>query len=284
MKNKTNSLIIEAQPCNYNQLAYFLTQTLRFHRHLDWFETLEWLGSQPFLLQMDSDRIQAFLCATKEMNDTAWVRSFAVRKCLSSEKSWSFLFNSALLKLKELNVTNLSALAMHPWFKELLINSNFQNLQNIVVLEWQGVLPQQEKSNPEVEIHLMTADDLSGVEAIDHLAFPSLWRNSQRELRKAFQQKGISTVATKDNQIIGYQISTGMSIYAHLARLAVAPRYQRQGVAYTIIFDLLTRIISQGYWRLTVNTQSDNTPSLKLYDQFNFKRTGEEIPVYQLKI
>lgn len=284
MTAEIHSTIVEAQPDQYDQLADFLTQSIRIHRHLDWFETLEWLGVQPFLLQMDPDRIQAFLCATQEMKDIAWVRSFAVLKRLSTKKAWLPLLNKGLLMLKERNVSRLAALSMHPWFKELLIASGFENLQNIVVLEWEGGLLREDKINSEIDIRLMTTKDLAQVEQVDHLAFPALWRNSRRELRKAFTQKGISTVAILHGQIIGYQISTAMSIYAHLARLAVAPAYQHQGVAYTIIFDLLNKIKSQGFWRVTVNTQSDNIPSLNLYDKLNFRRTGEEIPVYQLEV
>jgi ribosomal protein S18 acetylase RimI-like enzyme len=73
-----------------------------------------------------------------------------------------------------------------------------------------------------------------------------------------------------------------MTIYGHLARLAVHPEFQRMGIAYSLVYDLLRQFDQQGFWRVTVNTQSDNQPSLSLYKQFGFKRTGEEIPVYDL--
>jgi len=130
----------------------------------------------------------------------------------------------------------------------------------------------------------MDFTDLPVVEEIDRLAFPPLWQNSLSGLTKAFNQTGISTVAIKDGEIVGYQISTAMTIYGHLARLAVHPECQREGIAYTLVYDLLKRFDQRGFWRVTVNTQSDNRASLRLYEKFGFERTSEEIPVYSLRI
>jgi len=91
-------------------------------------------------------------------------------------------------------------------------------------------------------------------------------------------------VALDYDNIIGYQISTTMTIYGHLARLAVHPDFQNAGIGYAIVYDLLKRLEQQGLSRITVNTQSNNLPSLKLYKQLGFIRTGEEIPVYELEI
>ena len=126
--------------------------------------------------------------------------------------------------------------------------------------------------------------DLAAIEAIDQAAFPSLWQNSLAGLTKAFHQPGISTVAVKGDSIVGYQISTAMTIYGHLARLAVEPDEQRQGIAYALVYDLLKQFEHRGFWRVTVNTQSDNRASLRLYQKFGFVRTKEEIKVYELQL
>jgi RimJ/RimL family protein N-acetyltransferase len=47
---------------------------------------------------------------------------------------------------------------------------------------------------------------------------------------------------------------------------------------------LLQKFDERGLWRVTVNTQSDNKPSLKLYKKFGFKKTKEEIPAYELNL
>jgi ribosomal protein S18 acetylase RimI-like enzyme len=151
-------------------------------------------------------------------------------------------------------------------------------------MEWQGKFPSAARRNTDIGIRTMQFQDLTEVERIDRTAFPSLWQNSPAGLSKAFSQPGISTVAVKEGKIVGYQISTSMTIYGHLARLAVDPDCQRQGIAFALVYDLLKQFEHRGFWRVTVNTQSDNRASLKLYKKFGFRRTSEEIKVYSLDL
>lgn len=283
-KTSTDSTIVSATPDNYDQLANFIHQNNRMHRHLDWFGPLDWLGNQPFLMALKDQKIQAALCATPENKETAWIRTFVIQKHLPLAPTWHRLLSRAIQKLRDLGTDRLAALALHGWFEALLVDSGFSNRQNIVVLEWQGNLPEQKFFQPVIDIRPMQLNDLPEVETIDQLAFPPLWQNTLAGLNKAFNQPGISTVALKDGRIIGYQISTSMTIYGHLARLAVHPDFQCQGIAFSLVYDLLTEFNRRGYWRITVNTQSNNLPSLKLYKKFGFKRTPEEIPVYEITV
>ena len=276
--------IIEATPAHYNALADFYNQNINTHRHLDWFSTLDWIGSHPYLIETNEERIQAVLCAAPENEESAWIRVFGASKLIDEVACWERLFPIAVKVLKDKGVKRLAALALHPWFNTILKMSGFKNRQNIVVLEWQGKFPPKGYLNPEVILRPMHITDLPAVEAIDKAAFPSLWQNSLIGLTKAFHQPGISTVAVKGETIIGYQISTAMTIYGHLARLAVEPEEQQQGIAYALVDDLLKQFEHRGFWRVTVNTQSDNRASLRLYQKFGFSRTKEEIKVYELQL
>ncbi|MDY6872698.1 MAG: GNAT family N-acetyltransferase [Chloroflexota bacterium] len=276
--------IIDATQAIYDRLADFLNQNIKTHRHLDWFSSLEWVGRQPYLVSLEDGLIQAALCATPENKDSAWVRLYGVSKRLEEAGPWRQMLPMAVARLREMKVKQLAALALHPWFETLLVNSNFTNQQNIVVLEWQGQLPPKFRRNPDIEIRTMQFQDLPEVERIDKAAFPSLWQNSPAGLSKAFHQPGISTVAIKNDRIVGYQISTVMTIYGHLARLAVDPNHQREGIALALVYDLLQQFERRGFWRVTVNTQSNNRASLKLYQKFGFRRTSEEIKVYSLTL
>ena len=272
---------IEASPEIYTQLAGFLNQNIQTHRHLDWFSSLDWIGYHPYLVEMTDDQIQAVLCAAPENAEAAWIRLYAACRGLDATLPWKRLLPQAVSQLQAQGVTTLATLAIHPWFETLVKNAGFANRQNIVVMEWQGTFPKRMKINEDIIIRPMHIDDLTKVELIDHAAFPPLWQNSIAGLTKAFGQTGISTVAVKDDEIVGYQISTTMTIYGHLARLAVAPEYQHQGIAFTLIHDLLKQFERLGFWRITVNTQSENRLSAKLYQSLNFKRTGEEIKVFE---
>jgi len=139
--------ISRATKTDYEQLATFLNQNPRIHRHLDWFTPLEWLGQQPFLLEKTNSQIQAVLCAVPENQEAAWIRFFGVRKNQKIDPLWEEMLNVAIQDLQINNVGLLATLSLHSWFKSLLGNSGFKHKQNILVLEWQGKLPDPGQKN-----------------------------------------------------------------------------------------------------------------------------------------
>ena len=261
-------------------ISRFLNQNHLIHRHLDWFSPLDWLGQQPFLVERNQDHIQAIMLTTPEVDEATWIRLFSAENNLSIQDTWDRLLSKTILMLKDVNISQLAALSFSGWFNDLLLRSNFYHQNTIVVLEWKGDLQDRAIAAPHIHIRPMRPEDLPKIEHIDRLAFSSLWQNSLRGLTKAYKQPGICTVATNHNRIIGYQISTAVTIQGHLARLAVHPEHQGQGVASALVLDLLKQLARLGVWCVTVNTQSDNNPSLALYDKFGFKPTPETIPVY----
>lgn len=276
--------IIQACEDDYEELANFFSQNNQVHRHLDWFSPLEWVGKEPYLLLKSKKEIHAVLCTVPENKETAWIRVFGKKVDEEISDTWEQMLPKAVVDLRNKGVKLLASLSLHPWFETTLIDSGFEHRQSIVVLEWQNELPDPKVINPQIQIKHLQLKDLPTVAEIDQLAFPPLWQNSLAGLTKAFNQTGISTIAVNKDEIIGYQISTAMTIYGHLARLAVNPDFQRQRIGLTLVYDLLKKFEQRGFWRVTVNTQSDNHASLRLYEKLNFQPTGEEIPVYGLPL
>jgi len=274
--------IIQASNDDYDQIADFLNNNMHIHRHLDWFSSLEWIGKQPFLLEIAQNSIIAMFCAVPDNEKVAWIRIFGVRHHKYVVPSWELLLSEAITQLRSMNINHLATLVLHPWFKKLILPSEFKHLQDVIVLEWQGDLPKIKKQNDQVQIRHMQLEDLRVVTEIDHLAFSPLWQNTFEDFQKACCLSGIMTVATIKDQLVGYQISTTSAMGGHLARLAVLPEYQRKGIAFLLVHDLLEKFSRQECSKVTVNTQSDNKPSLALYHKFGFRKTAEEIPVYEL--
>jgi ribosomal protein S18 acetylase RimI-like enzyme len=279
-----NRAIIKATIEHKLEISRFLNQENPTHRHLDWFSPLDWLGQQPYLLEKYQDHIQAVMLSAPEVKGATWLRLFSAENTLSIQDTWDRLLAKTILMLKDLNITQFAALSFSNWFKDLLLKANFFQHNTIVVLEWNRDQIDKEITAPHINIRPMRPKDLPEIEHIDHLAFSSLWQNSLSGLTKAYKQPGICTVATDHDRIIGYQISTVVTIQGHLARLAVHPEHQRQGVASALVLDLLERLVGLGAWCITVNTQSDNNPSLALYEKFGFKTTPETIPVYLFQV
>ena len=255
------------------------------HRHLDWRPPLDWLGHEPYFVAEKAERIVAALACPPDPPGIAWLRMFAATVKTTPEAAWERLWPLALDKLQKHPSVTAAAIPLQAWFKELLTDNGFTHTHNVIVLAWENsgnTLPPAKKNS---FVRPMTQPDLEKVLLVDEAAFGSLWRNSLQSLELAFSQAAIATVAEDEQgEITGYQISTPSPTGAHLARLAVHPDTQGQGVGYALVRNLLLEYKDTHHRRISVNTQNDNQTSLALYEKAGFETTGDEYPVYQFEI
>jgi ribosomal protein S18 acetylase RimI-like enzyme len=282
-----NTLIRPASPKDHQQLSNLIFFESRLHRHLDWRSPLEWLGAPFYWALEEGGQITAALACPLELDGIAWVRLFVYTGRWSAESAWGLIWSSAREEIARAGGAKVAAIAIQPWFQDVLAASGFENRQQIVMLEWRhqtsgglaGPVPA-----PGILIRRMTEADLPEVEKTDAASFDPLWQNPLETIRRAFAQALYVTVAENERGIIGYQLSTGGGQRAHLARLAVHPAVQGQGAGRALLNDLFRYITYAGISRLSVNTQSDNHASLSLYQRMGFTRTGEEYPVYTYNV
>lgn len=274
-----NTLVRPADLKDHQQLSNLVFLETRLHRHLDWRSPLEWLGA-PFYWALDEGgQITAALACPEEIPGIAWVRLFVYGGRWSAENAWNLLWSTARREIEQAGGAKVAAIAIQPWFQEVLAEGGFENHQQIVLLEWR-YQPSAAREAEGIRIRKMTEADLPEVEKTDAASFDPLWQNPLETLRRAFAQAYYATVAENDNGIIGYQLSTGGGQRAHLARLAVHPVGQGKGVGGALLSDMFTYLTYTGIRKLSVNTQSDNRVSLSLYQRMGFVRTGEQYPVY----
>jgi len=282
-----NTLVRPADPRDHQQLSNLIFFESRLHRHLDWRSPLEWLGA-PFYWALEEDgQITAALACPTERDRIAWVRLFVYTGRWSAESAWSVIWAAARQEIAQAGGASVAAIAIQPWFQDVLAGSDFENRQQIVMLEWR-YQPSFASTTPRgpdgIRIRRMTEADLPDVEQTDAASFDPLWQNPLETIRKAYGQALYATVAVNENGILGYQLSTGGGQRAHLARLAVHPAVQGKGAGRALLSDLFRYITYAGISRLSVNTQSDNQASLSLYQRMGFVRTGEEYPVYTFEV
>ena len=275
-----NSLVRPANLEDHQKLSNLIFFETHLHRHLDWRSPLEWLGD-PFFWALDEGRqISAALACPKEADDIAWVRLFVFASAWSAENAWNMLWPAAREEIGRAGGARVAAIAMQSWFQQILKDSGFQSHQRIVMLEWR-YQPWTSGSEAEgIRIRNMTEADLPHVQSVDAASFDPLWQNSLETLYRAFSQSLLVSVAEMEAGIVGYQLSTGGRQRAHLARLAVHPAWQGRGVGGALLRDLFSKLVNNGIYKLSVNTQSDNGVSLRLYQRMGFIRTGEQYPVY----
>jgi [ribosomal protein S18]-alanine N-acetyltransferase len=273
-----NSLVRPVDLNDHQQLSNLIFFETHIHRHLDWRSPLEWLGAPFYWALEEHGNITAALACPAEVMGIAWVRLFVYAGHASPDNAWTLLWSTAKDEIAHHGGATVAAIAMQPWFQQILAASSFENRQQIVMLEWQ-YQPWVASETNGIRIRKMTEADLPQVVETDNAAFHPLWHNSFDTIQLAFSQAMFATVAENSHGIFGYQISTGHGQRAHLARLAVRPEAQGQGVGRSLLSDLFTKVTRDGIVRLSVNTQSDNATSLSLYKKMGFNRTGEEYPV-----
>lgn len=273
------SLVRPANLDDHQKLSNLIFFESRLHRHLDWRSPLEWLGAPLYWALDDGRQITAALACPIEVPGIAWLRLFVHSGGWSAENAWNVLWQTARTEISQAGGARVAVIAMQPWLQQLLTISGFKNIQQIVMLEW-SYQPWAEGEAQGVRIRRMMEADLPDVERADAVSFYPLWQNSLETLHKAFAQALVATVAENDEGVIGYQLSTGATQRAHLARLAVRSDMQRRGVGRALLGDLFARLVGLGIFKLSVNTQSDNSVSLNLYQKMGFVRTGEQYPVY----
>ena len=264
-------------------IAALLNYKHRVHRHLDWKTPLELLGTEPFWVIMHQDVPVAALACQQDPPGIAWVRFFACIPRLKMDQAWQALFQKTLESFADNPPDKIVSVSISDWFETLLVKNQFKICQHIVVLAWQQPGLRERKINKNLVIKTMTEEDLEEVSFVDQSAFKPLWQHSLENLKNAFQAAAYSSIAVLDGEIVGYQISSASLYNTHLARLAVNPECQRQGIGQALVMDLIQWSMKSGIFLVTVNTQQDNKASLSLYHKMGFQETGDIFPVFIYK-
>ena len=254
------------------------------HRHLDWKNPVEWLGSPFYWVLERNSHILAVLACPQDQKEITWLRLFAHTEDVSAKEAWEILWQNAKRDLGKYGKIKVSAITLQNWMQTLLKESGFTNDEQILIMSWTGEKPPKWVLPKGVIIRSMTEADLSHVTVVDTNAFTPLWQNPLSMLEQAYSQAVSATVAESTDGIIGYQISTHSPFGAHLARLAIHTQVQRQGIASALIGDLITKLLAEKISQLSVNTQSKNERSIALYTKSGFKHTEEEHPLYSFQI
>ena len=284
MAVKVDFQVRPAASMDQRQIANLIHFESYVHRHLDWRNPLDWIGVPPYLVVEQDGRVAAALACPPDPPQVAWIRLFVNSDKLPLKEAWDILWAAAQAGLCRNGNARVAVIAMKDWFCGLLKDSGFTLRQQIVMFERREGMLAHEARPLGIEIRPMTIRDLPAVAAVDAAAFDPLWHNSLPALNRAYQQAMLSTVAESAQGLIGYLISTQNLYGAHLARLAVRPEAQGQGVGKALVSELIQGLARRGAARLTVNTQDDNFPSMALYKRLGFIATGERYPVFDFPV
>jgi [ribosomal protein S18]-alanine N-acetyltransferase len=124
-----------------------------------------------------------------------------------------------------------------------------------------------------IEIRRLQLRDLSPIDEIERAAYPTPWSRSMfaGELAKP---SSICLGAVGDERLVGYLIVSRYVDAWHVMNVAVAPEWQRRGVASALLeqlFGLTNDDDRRGY---TLEVRVSNTGAIALYKRLGFEPRG----------
>lgn len=126
---------------------------------------------------------------------------------------------------------------------------------------------------PDISLRRAVPGDLESLLAVDKQCFNDFWRYD-RPLMEEYLGSERAVVATVDDAVIGYTLSTIDRGDGMLGRLAVLPDRRRRGVGDVLVADVLGFQYRNGARSVALYTQKENETARALYEKHGFRAVG----------
>jgi ribosomal-protein-alanine N-acetyltransferase len=144
--------------------------------------------------------------------------------------------------------------------------------------------PIPDPPQPPLTIREVSISELDAIAGLDAGAFEPIWHHNRAALESASRQAATFTVIENGREMLGYQLSTWHMDSGHLARLAIRPDRQGQGLGAALVGGMLRFFAERDIAMITVNTQADNTTSQRLYRRLGFEASGHSVPFWSIDL
>ena len=250
----------------------------QFH-HIGWHPITYWLGRPASLSLVGADgATHAALLASPDKLGTVWLHLFASDTPPGAPEAWSLLWPETKKILIGMGMTKVWAMATQPWLKAILKGDGFSD-RGAVIAFWQQPSIRWPETEPMERIVPLRTDDLPAVEALDRAAFEPPWQMDSDALRETRERSLLAAELKWDGRIAGYLMAVATARGVHLTRLAVDPRDQGRGFGRAMTAYALNFFYGKGAPWITVNTQSGNQRSRRLYRSMGFSELPKTYPV-----
>jgi [ribosomal protein S18]-alanine N-acetyltransferase len=262
-----------------------LYNSYQTHVHLDWYTTEQWLDhfSAPVRLVWQEKALMGVMGCSEPLYDTSWIRLILIRDRAPTRAVLMALWESMKKALAEINVISAWLLVSNDWMLDHTSALGFEHEEMVVTLRRKSVeLPPPRPTT--LTIRAAEMEDIDRMTEVDQTAFQAPWQLSRSDLWYASRVGAIVTTAWHKGEMVGYQLSTRHRDAGHLARLAVLPTYQGQGVGGALVRHMIESFASRSVRIVTVNTQLSNVRSQHLYETYHFRRNGYDMPVWKMAL
>ena len=115
--------------------------------------------------------------------------------------------------------------------------------------------------------------DGAEIAALEKEAFPDPW--TERDIIDLITTEGAMCFSAIDGErVVAYFIGRLIPPEGELYRVAVAPDKRQRGVGYRLLDYAYKTSRGRGLESLFLEVRSKNTPAIKLYEAYGFKRIG----------
>ena len=128
-----------------------------------------------------------------------------------------------------------------------------------------------------LEIRRLAYGDLPSVLAIERRSFTTPWSLAMFVLELS-KPSGICLAATDQGRLAGYLVCSRYADVWHLMNVAIDPRRRREGIATTLLRELLTTAGASA--RYTLEVRTSNHPAITMYEGLGFRAAGHRRGYY----
>lgn len=237
------------------------------------------ISQQPFLLASHDGEPIGCLACPPDPPGVSWLRLFAVASRYDPSDLWEFLWPVAESAARNAGASTAAILLMSGWLVSFLMRSGFSQTNSVIFLE-RRIERLPTKTTLPQSIRSFQSADIPKVVQLDNMAFEPIWQYSHSGMQTALAHSSLALVAEEDGDIAGYLIVSTSALGVHIARLAVEPKWQGRGFGNALVRHAMAFAFERGATKLTVNTQTDNTPAQTLYHSLGFQSTDQSYPVW----
>jgi len=253
------------------------------HLQLDWWTLEDWIDNPGFLVAQSNQHIVGMGLGVRDAAAVAWLRALVAEDGLDTGRLLSALLPPMLAALRSQGIQAMNCMAWLKWLEMKLPEHGFFPLARVVTLRKDDMAAPIPLAGKAV-LREANSADLDAVVAIDHAAFEPDWWYGQAIFFRAMRGAIRFIVAERDSQTVGYAFAHMNSSQAHVTRLAVHPSYQGQGIGALLMADLIEYSRAHGADAMTLNTQTYNQNSLRLYHRLGFIETDTAVTMFRRSV
>ncbi|MBI3358036.1 MAG: ribosomal protein S18-alanine N-acetyltransferase [Nitrospirae bacterium] len=124
------------------------------------------------------------------------------------------------------------------------------------------------------QIMKMEITDLDDVMAIEQIAFSAPWTKEMFYSEFFDNSLSFSFVAKEGDDVVGYLFAWEVSEEFHLMNIAVAPKWQRQGIGEALIKKMCDVGTDRSIKQIQLEVRASNTSAISFYGKLRFYKVG----------